>query len=157
MDSERRPPIIFLDIDGVLITDESVDWKTADPRCVRWLNQLIEDTRARIVVSSVWRFRGDVDWLQALLCDWGVLSGVVIGKTPRLVGEERGREIQNWLLDNKYTGGGFVIIDDDADMHPYMSFLVQTKSRSGMTRETYRQAKRLLRLGGRRVNAQQAL
>ena len=56
--------VIFLDIDGVMncrrsvkadIANDRRPYSSFDPDCVNALNQIIKETDAVIVVSSVWR------------------------------------------------------------------------------------------------------
>lgn len=117
--------IIFLDIDGVLVTDmtlaiRAAQEKTANPACVAALNHLIHESGADIVVSSAWRFCG-LSEMRLILHHWGVI-GNVIGITPDLasqsiwegglyVGACRGNEILKWMADH-FTPEGFVILDD---------------------------------------------
>ena len=121
--------IIFLDIDGVL----NVIGQGSDEfgQCfhkqfednLRWI---IEQTGAKIVISSTWR-RSGLSQMQKM---WKhrKLAGEVIDITPTEVDVvergtcefydqvDRGLEIQQWIDDNnvKY----YCIIDDDNDMLP---------------------------------------
>lgn len=132
--------IIFLDIDGVLVTPESGMKRTADMNCVYHLNNLVGNTGAKVVVSSSWRGRPD---LQNKFIEWGC-AFEVIGETPRIehktVGGvlqtvERGYEIQKWLDDNKKPLDRFVILDDDADMVHLKEYLIQTDYNVGLTED----------------------
>jgi hypothetical protein len=128
--------IIFLDIDGVLINDKScrVRYDNPDLDCVARLNDLLERTQAKIVMSSCWRMGRTVQELQQLMNKWGV-NGVVIAKTvwgPQ--GCQRGDEIEMFLRD--WTGEpieSFIIVDDDADMGQYLPHLVHTRFGPGLT------------------------
>lgn len=139
--------VIFLDIDGVLnnqiwlsgwkdyleLTKGNIDHEQRrwfDHRCVNLLNELTEETEAKIVVSSSWRNGRSLEDLQKLFKEIGI-EGEVIGKTPQLYfnGLEnynysvpRGCEIKAWLETNKSILGEkmsrlkYVIFDDDSDM-----------------------------------------
>lgn len=144
--------VIFLDIDGVLIThDSSLSRRNAlpgtprtwspDKRCVRRLNQLTEWTGAKIVVSSVFRkFRG----YRAILEGWGVAAPIV-GQTPVLREKYRGDEIQAWLMLHP-TIEHFVILDDDDDMgRMTTSRLVRTDPKVGFSREDLGRAYEILK------------
>lgn len=98
--------IIFLDIDGVLVTGEHIrhlrdtekpthkgvdewkanhykgtmPWTVFDPECVLELNRLVASTGAKIVVSSTWRARG-VHEMRKILQSEGV-NCEIIGTTP---------------------------------------------------------------------------
>lgn len=124
--------VIFLDVDGVLITGK-LGWNKPDPECVSALNRLIEKTGAHIVVSSCWRIGREVIELRELLASWGVI-GKVIDRTKEFQ-EQRGYEIGDWLMErDKHRGDveGFVILDDDADMAGLKNKLVQTDFRTGL-------------------------
>ncbi len=123
--------IIFLDIDGVM---NNVPFYKAnknvcgdneiDPQAILWLNDLIKETDAKVVVSSTWRLNRTVEELQKILEDRGFV-GEVIGKTPNLHNDYtlRGNEILKWMKDNEKLIGcyyayyeTYVIFDDDSDM-----------------------------------------
>jgi len=128
--------IIFLDIDGVLNSEvdfmlngnkeERVD---IAPRPMKLLNELIEDTGAEVVVSSVWRFGHTVESMQKLLESKG-FKGNVVGLTPSYGnGVVRGNEILKWIKDNDeylgipyYNYESYVIFDDDSDMLLWQQF-----------------------------------
>ena len=136
--------IIFLDIDGVLnhhqyfkerfetrkqdkldgnLTKKSEIDREAeeiDPKSVENLNELIENTGAKVVISSTWRLSKGIEELQAILEKRGFV-GEIIGKTPIGCGCcQRGNEIHKWLADNRdivgEDGNDYVILDDDSDM-----------------------------------------
>jgi hypothetical protein len=124
--------IIFLDVDGVLNHQafyESGKWQKGkmrdiDPKSMELLNMLIEETGAKIVLSSAWRIGRTIEELQQEFNELG-LKGNIIGKTP---GSDknyfvRGNEIYAWLLNQgrkefnlDYGFKNYVIIDDSTDM-----------------------------------------
>ncbi len=121
--------IIFLDIDGVLNNDDTpgefICW---DPNLIKILNRIIEETGAKIVLSSTWRkieYRCD-----AIKNDMKINY---IGKTP-ILWKKRGIEIQEWLDENPDVEK-FVILDDDSDMVHLMPHLLQTDGEFGLTNE----------------------
>jgi len=133
-------PIVFLDIDGVLNShmyydsDRFVPLKNGecpnhddpdyliklyqndiDPKSIGFLNELVKDTSAKIVISSTWRNKGK-EPLQKILDSRG-LVGEIIDVTPH--GCEccvRGNEIRQWLKKNGENKYKYVILDDDSDM-----------------------------------------
>src|SRR5262245_40982967 len=107
--------VIFLDIDGVLAPIRRWDrYGDLDPACLQVLNEIVAGGGADVVVSSTWRYGKAVAELQAMLESAG-FSGAVLDKTPVGVpGANRGDEIAAWLID--HAVGGYVIIDDHADM-----------------------------------------
>lgn len=142
--------VIFLDIDGVLHTfgydgsiakSKSTGSFSFDRRCVEELNKLVSETKARIVISSSWRLQETKESLDFILRENGYTEEPVLDCTPgkfKLDSDDRwsrrGDEIHLWLKDwpgEKITG--FVIIDDDRDMNPYMDHLVLCQGSIGLT------------------------
>jgi hypothetical protein len=143
--------VVFLDIDGVLVTDETihkplvpVDGDTGipfrrlgypqfDPQCVARLNRITETAGAVIILSSTWRILpGEEEWerLKKYLSQTGVVAPVV-DRTPREGPRNedgfatRGMEIQAYL-DKHPEVDKFIIIDDDSDMDHLAPFLIHT-------------------------------
>ena len=141
--------IIFLDIDGVLNCEtaykegfcrylecDGYSYQSFYPKNKNLLNILIKKTGAKIVVSSVWRFRG-IKELQKIWKNENML-GKIIDVTPKLPKFEnytlpRGCEIDYWLENKgfshinwseevqkdymKQSGiDNYLILDDDSDM-----------------------------------------
>jgi hypothetical protein len=85
-----------MDHDGVICLPEqfgrrrkftsSDGWKSVfdgfDPKAVKVLNKILEATDAEIVISSDWRFDGDLELLQQVYRDCGVIK-VPIGMTTK--------------------------------------------------------------------------
>lgn len=68
-----------------------------------------------------------------------------ISRTPRLASGYRGEEIKTWLDNWKGESvESFVIIDDDADMRPFMSRLVQTSFNKGLQPKNVKKAIEML-------------
>jgi len=131
--------VIFLDIDGVMVTGRVMTsfhgvFPPFDRACVACLNNLIERTGARIVISSTWRWAHPkhID-LHAYLKEQGV-KGEIEDMTPRETANSRGRgdDILAWLKSRKDIES-FVILDDDDDMLELGGRLVQTKFNEGLT------------------------
>lgn len=114
--------VIFLDIDGVLVTRRHLNHMHQnglpmrdtfghlfDPVCVTNLARIIAATDARIVISSIWRYSG----ISVMKDMWTQrhLPGVVVGITSRNLGT-RGAEIRDWMQGIDIDS--FVIIDDDS-------------------------------------------
>jgi hypothetical protein len=146
--------IIFLDIDGVLNCENAYrsgecqyqEWIWEDGRkdhyqrfCVRskkLLNRLIDETGAKIVISSTWRMSG-IEFMRKV---WELeeMHGEIIGITPSMrtqgIDIPRGMEIKyylendlgfrhiNWSEEEQQKfideSGveNYIIIDDDSDM-----------------------------------------
>jgi len=121
--------IVFLDIDGVLLTYESMasDRRACreilpdtngcpafDAECVRELNWICNVTKASIVVSSTWRQHiPELNTMRKVLIDQGI-NAPVFGMTPIAEGEwdshDRGDEIAHFLAPLDVES--FVILDD---------------------------------------------
>lgn len=146
-------PQLFLDIDGVLnsrshiervLVNKDYEWPedAIDPKAVEILNTIVDLTSAEVVISSSWRIIdsstpidrripwSDFDDLVDFLKRKGVKADIV-GRTPSLVGP-RGREIRDWLEENRPDTVGFAILDDDSDMEELSEHLVQTSYEEGL-------------------------
>lgn len=123
--------VIFLDIDGVLAPIRRWDrYGDLDPACIQVLNEIVASGGADVVVSSTWRHGKTVAELQEMLAAQG-FAGCVLDKTlSDLPGGGRGEEIAAWLAD--HAVGGYVIIDDHADMGELHGRLVQTHPAHGL-------------------------
>lgn len=141
--------LVFLDFDGVLNSSRFYTVRPShefrlDRAAVARVNELLDRTGAKVVVSSVWRIGRSIEALQAVLEEYG-FRGRVIGRTPRLRAAIRGEEIREWLVTHpKVDVTSFVIIDDDADMVDLSDRLVQTTHRYGITRRHVVAAVRML-------------
>lgn len=109
--------VIFLDIDGVLVTERGMEYLSNDgedtskihdenghphfcPLSVSKLKMLIEMTQAKIVVSSTWRHSG-LDFLKQLWKERN-MPGEIIDITPSSKDRVRGYEIDKWLKSKGY-------------------------------------------------------
>jgi len=118
--------VIFLDIDGVLnswrfFKDAAAAGERTPPgaaqidkKSVRWLNRLIQDTNAKVVVSSTWRLIYSLGELQTMLESKNFI-GSLIDRTPSLPGMPRGTEIAKWLLEHPEVTN-HVAFDDGDDI-----------------------------------------
>jgi len=117
--------VIFLDIDGVLnVIPQGHDAYGGifHSDFVENLKRIIDETDAKIVLSSSWRHSGEAKMLA--MWEFRNLPGELIGLTPDLYrfldfeGERtmvRGDEIQA-VLDRETEITNYVILDDDTDM-----------------------------------------
>jgi hypothetical protein len=135
--------VIFLDIDGVLnVIPQGRDefGSLFHKEFMDNLKWIIDETNAKIVISSSWRHDG-LKTLQEMWKKRGI-AGEVIDVTPTYSSKyysepnysnlpfrerlERGFEIQDWLASHNDVDK-FVIIDDDDDMlESQMSNFVRT-------------------------------
>lgn len=139
--------VCFLDIDGVLNSLQSVESarriesnrqegtgvndRCFCPMAISNLNVLVEDvSNLWFVVSSTWRKLHKMEEIRRMLAMAGFqYPWRVFDRTPvKLSNNYRGNEIKWWLAEHKedYEVNSFVILDDDADMEPFMDHLVQT-------------------------------
>lgn len=150
--AERK--VIFLDIDGVLVTPKSPTFgKYVEhegrkflggpcPYAMGILNDLAYSSGAEVVLSSTWRLYHPIGEMNSFLRAHGFLHHI-IDYTPEKLTSKRGQEIDLWLQDNPGVEK-FVILDDDSDTEPHMDHLVQTDFREGLTLDEYCKAMELL-------------
>jgi hypothetical protein len=149
--------IIFLDIDGVLNCQtfyenrikgganvESPIRNICKER-VKWLNELCESTKAKVVISSTWRHSG-LKYCKEILQEAGATFDIIdITPDLRFKGAVRGNEIKLWIDENieklsgikYYDYKSYAIIDDDSDMLLWQKEnFFQTDNYSGLTPNT---------------------
>lgn len=109
--------VIFLDVDGVLNSDDYFD-KTMnlniqgieseiDVEKIKILKKAIVETGAKVVLSSSWRYTRKAQELKELLSHYGIYTD----STP-FIQNKRGLEIKKWLIDNSDVDD-YVILDDE--------------------------------------------
>ena len=140
--------VIFLDIDGVLNSEN--DLLKADgeseifDRPLKLLKELVDTTKAKIVISSTWRigcaksgresYYGQV-LFKTLTDRLAEYHMEVYDITPVInkPGVKRGDEIRAWLENTTDNVESFVILDDDNDMCEFTGTnLVQTSMKTGL-------------------------
>ncbi len=109
--------VIFLDIDGVLNSDEYFDkiknlnivgiQSEIDIEKIKMLNMVINETMAKVVLTSSWRYTRNAQELKKLLLEYGIPAD----STP-FIQNERGLEIKQYLLEHPDVED-FVIVDDE--------------------------------------------
>ena len=109
--------VIFLDVDGVLNSDEYFDKirnldiqgieREVDIEKIKLLKKGIDKTGAKVVLSSSWRYTKYAQYLKELLSNYDIY----VDSTP-FIENERGLEIKKWLSDNQDVED-FVILDDE--------------------------------------------
>jgi len=146
--------VLFLDIDGVLNHYNTYDGCQPGripvaPECMARLNNLVERSGAKVVISSSWRKFAAWTELAPALAREGLVAEV-IGETPDLINDpvwlaewksrngtfyyerlERGHEIRQWLADHPEVEE-FVILDDGNDMGVLLPWLVLTDPLHGL-------------------------
>lgn len=158
--------IIFLDIDGVLNNEDSdIVYLPPTSHCsggfycpelVTLFNTIVEETQAKIVLSSTWRLGLSIKQVQELLQEMGI-SGEVVGVTDHIWDRHifRGNEIYKWIRDNEsligkyYDYTDYLILDDDSDMLYWQrNNFVQTNGLKGLTESNVMESIAILN-GGR--------
>ena len=152
--------VIFLDIDGVLNSNDwyvrtrgiaKQDQGDVDPETVKLVNELIEVTGSKVIMSSSWR--SDFENSCEYLYERGLVSNVIIGKTPHFTYTCsndairktlcRGNEIQ-YILETEDIID-YVIFDDDQDMlYCQKDNFIHIDSMYGITKENVEQAIKIL-------------
>jgi hypothetical protein len=162
--------VIFLDIDGVMNSTEemialynqygpSIDNTLPSPTKCKLLKQLVDETGAKVVLSSSWRL--SLNAIQKLIDLFETYNLVLSGFTcheveskkfkntlyediePRYqhtIGgfgtyiEDRGAEIAAWLLDHPQVEK-FIILDDEENdiRHWFPNNLIKTNMKFGLT------------------------
>lgn len=91
------------------------NWPPEKP-AIEYLNQIVEENQADVVVCSTWRKTRTVDQLQEILNGWG-FKGNVIDVTISLRRDynERGLEILEWIMQHHTEIKGICILDDEAE------------------------------------------
>ena len=151
--------VIFLDIDGVLNSEEflrsiptdklvlvpfdeaNFSDNQIDKSKVKLINQIIEETNAEIVISSFWRLGYSLQGLKDIFNHAG-LKGQIIDVTPSIPTEDRNVEIKLWLAHNKVNK--FVVIDDDLNAEIQGHF-VKTSFQEGLIKEHVDKALEILK------------
>ena len=139
--------ILFLDIDGVLNSTKffyekneleyykniSFPLDSFDYRKIELLNYILDETNAKLVISSDWRYDDD---LEPCLKFHG-LKHEIYGRTSYDKHGRRGYEVQKYLLSLKEEIDNYCIIDDiDEWFLPIQSNnVVKTTFNEGLTKE----------------------
>lgn len=146
------PPLLFLDIDGVLNSSRffhahpNRQWsgrdEPIDPSAIVLLQRLVDETRCEVVVSSSWRYMYSLDRLREMF-ERHQLRARIRGVTP-IFNDERGQEIAAYLATEP-SGLPFVIFDDCTVGEPVEHRLVRTHYHDGLTDYDVERALAMLR------------
>lgn len=142
--------IVFLDIDGVLNHEDYLKYSDntdmsnmLDPKAINLINDLLQATKAKIVISSSWRLGHSLNEIQNLFQKVGFhYPERIIGATIDLPNKPRGDEIALWLAQVPIDA--FVIFDDDEDMSSVQENLIQTQFVDGLQKIHIDLAKKLI-------------
>lgn len=152
------PKAIYLDIDGVLNSDEFADYMLSednvdifnedmlDPRAIVNLRKIVENTNAVIVLSSSWRWEKESrDAVHRQL----KAKGIDFVDTTTLQTDitlSRGKEIEKHIEEHPNIEN-FVILDDDEITNPVLApHHIRTTFKHGLTREKALAAIKILKI-----------
>jgi hypothetical protein len=149
-------PTLFLDMDGVMLPGEWLAKRQAyhslDPDCCMRLNDLLQEVKPELVISSTWRRFHTKPELEEHFRNYNI-NYPISDYTPVLDRKdpdsgiwktvERGEEIAEWLRLN-FKDRIVAILDDDADMGLLMPYLVQTEFMTGLQDKHCQRVKELL-------------
>lgn len=110
--------VIFLDVDGVLNSNDYIEYTSKnnvkgileeiDPKKIDMLKQVLNITVAKIVVSSSWRNIRKFEKLRELF----FLYGIRLDEKTPLIGNNRGLEIKQYLKEHANIEQ-YIILDDE--------------------------------------------
>lgn len=102
--------VIFCDVDGVLNSDDFIDSvkgkQDIDIKTVLLLKRAIEETGAKIVMDTSFRYTQSFLKVQEMLLQ----NGIMFDKTP-FIDNERGKEIKQYLSKHKDIED-YILLDD---------------------------------------------
>ena len=160
------PPLLFLDVDGVLNCATTVDDAGAfrfgswpyplAPALLARLKEVLDATRAKLVLSTQWRKSPDgVAALGHGLARAGIGCAAVVGATADLGGKARAVEILSWVREHvEGSGAAWVAVDDlnllnsaPPSIGDMRGHVVRTEFATGLTAEAAQQCIDVLRRG----------
>lgn len=141
--------IIFLDIDGVLNTDRQIRKNQLkqikdldfDTEAMVQLKRILEETKAKIVISSTWKTHRDSDgylWREIIrnFNNYQIQKEVIYDVTPLLdenmKPETREIEIAEWIEQHKQVDK-FIILDDQWSMGKLNKHFIRCQPFNGIT------------------------
>lgn len=145
----QKLKIIFLDFDGVLNDDPKLSYETHKKDFklknlskhihedkISLVNNIVEKTGAKIIISSSWRLLADIDELKTLLKEKG-LKGEILDVTAKGGKEhdDRWKHIESKIKE--YKPSSFVILDDDhisTEKNFKNPNFVKTQDHTGLTK-----------------------
>jgi hypothetical protein len=140
---------IFLDIDGVLNNTATYIYNRqqspskkyigyshrhmdeVDPRLLGLVRYIVDETGAKIVISSSWRIIHTQNEIAQVFAYNGWLDAPIIDMTPKSMDAFRGNEIRAWLDNDEYTTK-YAILDDGTDFYEHQP-LFRTDATVGLT------------------------
>lgn len=102
--------VIFVDVDGVLNSDGFIDSvkgsQDIDIKTIRLLKNAVNETGAKIVMDTSFRYTKSFLKVQEMLLQ----NGILFDKTP-FIDNERGKEIKQYLAEHKDIED-YILLDD---------------------------------------------
>lgn len=149
--------ILFLDFDGVLVTEQSIVRAKEEgvdldqclcPLAMSNLNHILSKMiDIRIVISSAWRLERSLEELKEILVRNGMESPhKIISTTPVFPRGSRSEEIKAWLSEYGEAVKAFAIVDDMPVVANLRGFLVQTNPRVGLLWDDGQKILRILKI-----------
>ena len=140
--------VIFLDIDGVMTsntlnTEIQANNKTYpfSKECVDTLNEILSINKVKIVLTSSWRIVFSVEKQCEIFKENGVIQ-MPYGQTEDLGYENRSKEIDKYLRDNKKVSA-FVILDD-MEIEGFGQNYIKVNLNTGLNSEYVAKVNRIL-------------
>lgn len=128
--------ILFLDIDGVLISSRSMlalaTYPAFDPVACRLIEAFCQRSKARIVICSAWREERNKSDMEVIFDSMSIAKTHLHEDwaTPVIFGP-RAREIQDWLSRHPETSH-YAILDDGIGLEGLELHVVQPDSDIGI-------------------------
>jgi len=123
----KYPPILFLDLDGVINP-----YGNSSKEPLNQLYRIIDETNCRIVLSSMWRLKGQEIAENNMREHLGYQGPKIYSITPDLKGAPRGNEIAAWIASNLEPMTCWAVVDDIDEMEYVRHRFVQTNPRIGL-------------------------
>ena len=102
--------VIFVDVDGLLNSDDCIDSvkgsQDIDIKTIRLLKNAVNETGAKIVMDTSFRYTKSFLKVQEMLLQ----NGILFDKTP-FIDNERGKEIKQYLAEHKDIED-YILLDD---------------------------------------------
>ncbi len=128
--------ILFLDIDGVLITSRSMlalaTYPAFDPVACQLIDAFCQRSGAKIVICSAWREERSKADLEAILDSMPIAKSHLHDDwaTPVIFGP-RSREVQEWLSRHPETTH-YAVLDDGIGLEDLAHHVIQPDSDVGL-------------------------
>ena len=136
--------LLFLDIDGVLTSDETISRKeflyTFSASCVWALNRILRDNKVKIILTSSWRTVFDAEKQNQIFRENGIIQ-LPGGQTNDFGYENRSLEIQDYLSKRKVEN--YVILDD-MKINGFKGHFVLVNPSTGLTENDVEKVNRIL-------------